>query len=422
MTGTLHVSRSGWLIMAVFLLAGCSQQSRTTAGKMAAVENRLLPTGSFPPWAGEELAARMKAHRVPGVSLAVMENYRLVWAKGYGVMESGTGRPVTPDTLFPAVGNSSFVTRYVTMILMERGKLAPEDQANGRLTSWQIPASAFTAKQEVTVHSLLMYDTSGLNGFENPGYPPRQPLPALLQVLEGVPPAITPPVRMVAEPGSIPARSRSSVTSYIVLQQLLEDVEGQPYSAIAARLLLEPLGLKASTFVQPLPEDRWPQAVTCHDGETPLPEKWMAYPETAAMGFWTTPSEFARLLGEVGRSCRGLSGELVSRATVAKIFDPDQLFYRLFSSARGCSSEIIFNPATGQGLVLMMNSGAGSGPLHDEILHTVFKEYRWTWGRGLIWNDTFKQGWLLALALILPALMTAVLAGLYFLNRNKTAG
>ena len=137
------------------------------------------------------------------------------------------------------------------------------------------------------------------------------------------------------------------------------------------------------------------------------------------MGLWTTPSELARLAGEIAKSYRGLSTRFVSRETAARSFNVDYPFNRQYSSARGCESDILFNPNTGEGFVLMMNSGPHGGSLRDEILHTVFTQYRWTWGQGLIWSDTFMQGWMLTLASSLLVLIAVLMAVLYRLEQKS---
>jgi CubicO group peptidase (beta-lactamase class C family) len=301
---------------------------------------------------------------------------------------------------------------------MEQKRLAPEDKVQQVLRSWQIPGTESGIK-EVTLRHLLHYDPAGLNEIDLKGYERNKPFPNLRQVLDGTPPAANPPVHLEKPPGKSPRRDRSYLTSHIVLQQLLEDIENRPFHAIAADTLFTPMGLTASTFDQPLPEARWPEAVTCHDGHSPLPGKWLVYPEAAAMGLWTNPSELARLIAEFAKSYRGLSTRFVSRETAAKIVNnPDYPFYRTYSDARGCECDILFNPNTGEGSVLMMNSSLNSRYLRDEILHAVFMQYRWTWGRGLLWSDTFTQGWMLALALGLLALTSSLMAILHWMEQK----
>jgi CubicO group peptidase (beta-lactamase class C family) len=421
MNSISNVHRS--MVMFLLLLSaagGAAAPDPATAAPAGAVEGGLLPQGAFPPWIRESIPSRLAHYGIPGLSIAVLDEYRVVWAKGYGVAEIGTNRPVTADTLFPAVGNSSFISGYLAMVLVERGVLAPEEDIAPRLRSWQLPPNRFTAAgKPVTLKSLVYYEAAGLNQFLTKGYRRDEPCPTLRQMLDGVHPAANPPVRVISEPGIYATKIKVDLVSYLVLQQLLEEVTGRPFPDIAAECLLRPLGLTASTFAQPLPADRWDRATSCHEGDTPIPGGWRVYPDAAAMGFWTTPSEFARLIAEAGKSYRGLSTQFVSRATAEKIRLVGRPSHRLFSDAAGCESDILFNPDTGQGVVLMMNGNRGSHLLRDEILHSVFKQYRWTWGSDLIWNDTFKQGWMLTAALALAGLIAALAAGQYFLSRNR---
>lgn len=393
-------------------LTGCTAAPATApAEHIEAVENGLLPDGAFPPWVHAGIPERLAHYRIPGLSLAVFDDYHLLWAKGYGVADALTRRPVTAETLFPAVGNSSVVSGYLAMALVEAGQLRPEEAANLRLKSWQIPENEHTAAQPVTLKMLLAYNSAGLVDFPNPGYDREAPRPDLLQILEGASPATNPPVRVISRPGRFRGGVNSFLVGHIVLEQLLVDVEGRPFPEIARNRLFRPLGLAGSTFEQPLPADRWALATTCHADGAPIPGQWRVYPETAAMGLWTTPSELARLLIEICKSYRGLSGQFVSQATALKFASPGRHGFRTFSNAAGCESDILYNPDTGQGAIIMMNGFPGSIQLKDEILHSLFKHYRWTWGSDLIWNDTFKQGWMLMAALALAALIVILFAG-----------
>jgi len=417
-------SKSSWIkavgaTLFVLALAGCAAAPATApAQHLLAVENGLLPDGAFPPWVQAGIPERLAHYQIPGLSIAVFDDYRLAWARGYGVADALTKRPVTAETLFPAVGNSSVVSGYLAMILTEAGHLNPEEEVNRRLKTWRIPENEHTARQKVTLKMLLAYNSAGLVDFPNPGYEREAPCPALLQILEGASPATNPPVRVISRPGRFRGGENAFLVSQIVLEQLLTDVENRPFPEIAWALLFRPLGLTASTFEQPLPEDLQAFAASCHEKGAPIPGQWRIYPERAAMGLWTTPSEMARLLIEVCKSYRGLSGRLVSRATATKFASPGRHGFRTFSNAAGCESDILYNPATGQGAVIMMNGFPGSIQLKDEILHSLFKHYRWTWGSDLIWNDTFTQGWMLTAVLALAGLIGLLFAGYRLLARR----
>ncbi|MBP7867702.1 MAG: beta-lactamase family protein [Acidobacteria bacterium] len=405
------------LVLLLILLTGCAGP-RSDAQRIAAVERGLLPEGAFPPWTAESLASRMRHYRVPGLGIAVIDGWRVTWVRGYGVTETGLGKPVTVDTLFPALGNSAIVSNYLAMILVEKGLLDPDRDVNQVLRTWKVPDNTFTSRRKVTPKMLIEFNSSGLNEFRSEGYAAGTPYPSLVQVLSGEPPAVNPPVRVVAEPGTPHGGGQCFLVETLVLEQLMADLEGRPFPEIAADRLFIPLGLYAATFEQPLPADFRERAVTGHVGGVPLPGKRRVYPDRAAMGLWATPADLARLVAEMCRSYRGLSSRFVSRATAARFLAVDHPNYRHYSSATGGESAILYNPATGQGVVLMMNGGPDAGGLRDEILQCLFRQYRWTWGYDLIWNPTFKQGWMLVLALVLAGLIAALTTALHLQGRR----
>lgn len=408
------------LVLLLILLTGCAGP-RTDADRVAAIENGLLPEGAFPPWTADSLAARMRHYRVPGLGLAVIDGWRVVWARGYGVAEAGSGTPVAEGTLFPALGNSALVSNYLAMVLVEKGLLDPDADVNRGLRTWKLPGNPLTARRPVTAGMLIKFNTAGLNEFRSEGYAAGAPCPTLPQVLAGEPPAVNPPVRVVSEPGVNRGGGQCFLVETLVLEQLLTDLEGRPFPAVAADRLFAPLGLRDATFEQPLPEKFRDRAVSGHVGNVPLPGKRRVYPDRAAMGLWATPTDLARLVAQMCRSYHGLSGRFVSRATAARFVSVDHPNYRHYSSAAGGECAILYNPAAGQGVVLMMNSGPDTGGLRDEILQALFRQYRWTWGYDLIWNPTFKQGWMLVLALVLAGLTLALTAALHLLGRRAAA-
>ena len=64
------------------------------------------PTGGLEPAAVQELLTKFN---VPGVSIAVIKDFKIEWARGYGIADVETGAPVTPDTMFQAASISKTV-------------------------------------------------------------------------------------------------------------------------------------------------------------------------------------------------------------------------------------------------------------------------------------------------------------------------
>ncbi len=205
------------------------------------------------------LASQMKVLGVPAVSIAAIRNGTIDWARAYGV-SSLQGAPVSTTTLFGAASISKPVTAIGVLKLVEDGKIDLDANVNQYLKRWKIPDNQFTANQKVTVRELLNH-TSGIGTHNGEIYDPSAPIPTLLQLLEGESPARTPPVRIEAIPGTKFAYSNGG---YLVLSLLIEDVTGEPFAEYMKRTVLDPIGMKHSTFDSPLPV-RWrAQAATAY--------------------------------------------------------------------------------------------------------------------------------------------------------------
>ena len=259
--------------------------------KIKRVEENLLPAVLIkgdPTWT---IADRMKFYKVPGLSVAVIKDFHLEWAKGYGVKDLETNEPVTTDTIFQAGSISKSVNAMVAMKEVEQGKLSLDQNINDKLTSWKLPDNEFTAKKKVTLKNLLSH-TAGTTVHGFPGYGVDEKLPTLQQVLDGEKPANTAAVRVDFEPGS---KFRYSGGGTTIAQLTIMDVEKRPYPDIARETVLEPLNMTNSTYSQPLPADWRKKAATGYrsDGRE-VEGKIHVYPEMAAAGLWTTPTDLAK--------------------------------------------------------------------------------------------------------------------------------
>ncbi len=198
-----------------------------------------------------KLADRMAFYHVPGVSIAVINDGKIEWAKGYGVLEEGSDAAVTTETRFQAASISKPVTAAAALALVRQGKLSLDEDVNRKLTAWKVPENEFTGTAKVTLRRLLSH-TAGIVAHKHPGYEATTALPTALQVLDGLKPATTAPIRVERVPGSA---FQYSGGGYLVVQQLLSDVTGKAFPALMQELVLQPGKLTNSTFAQPLPED-----------------------------------------------------------------------------------------------------------------------------------------------------------------------
>ncbi len=260
----------------------------------------------------QTLAARMALLNVPGVSVAVIADGELAWARGYGVRQAGESAPVTEQTLFQAASISKPITAVAVMLLVQEGRLDLDEDVQAYLRSWRIPAHG-DWQPRITLRHLLSH-TAGATVHGFPGYRHDHAVPTLQQVLDGAAPANTGPLCVNIVPGG---QFRYSGGGTTIVQQLLMDVTGQPFPVLMRDLVLAPLGMEHSTYEQPLPRERWSEAASGHRyGGGTVDGEWHVYPEMAAAGLWTTPTDLVRLALEVQAIRAGRPGKVLTRASV----------------------------------------------------------------------------------------------------------
>jgi CubicO group peptidase (beta-lactamase class C family) len=339
------------------------------------------------------LAERMREHHVHGVSVAVVDHFAIAWAKGYGEADAETHAAVSDTTLFQAGSISKPVAAMAALALVQRGTLALDAPIDQVLTSWKIPANDLTRATPVTLKQLLSH-TAGFTVHGFPGYAAGAQVPTLPQILDGKPPANTPPIRVDMAPGKAFRYSGGGIT---VMQTALIDVAHEPFPKLLADTVLGPIGMGHSTFEQPLPAERVADAATGNDflGD-PIVGKRHVYPEMAAAGLWTTPSDLARFaielgLAYAGKSARVLSSEMARTmlTPVAPTGEGDSVALGIFLEDHGGTAYFWHNGADegfqallrmdrdgGRGVVVMVNSDDGI-PLAEEIARGVALEYGW---------------------------------------------
>lgn len=350
------------------------------------VEHGLRPaqalTGAAVPLTTIE--GEMRRLHVPGMSVAVIDQSRLAWAKGYGVVTPG-GAAVTPETLFQAASISKPVVAFGAMTMVQSGQLDLQADVNSYLRGWELPGNAGSGY--VSPLQLLSH-TGGVNVSGFPGYAAGAPLPTLLQVLNGTAPANTEPVRVVSPPGRT---WRYSGGGYTVLQQMMTNLSGQAFETFMQSHVLKPMGMAASRFNQPADAVTLAHAAFPHDSAGhPYVGGPFTYPELAAAGMWTTPSDLARFALGVQASATGTGG-LLDRQHAQKMLTPVLNGYALgfemagsgaaTSFAHGGSNQGYQNYLfgyvdSGRGAVVMTNGDAG-----DEVaratMRSIASEYGW---------------------------------------------
>ena len=332
----------------------------------------------------------MEKFHVPGVSIAVIKDFKIQWAKGYGLADMKSGRPVDVDTLFQAASISKPVTAMAALRLVQEGRFSLDDDVNRLLKTWHVPENEFTREQLVTPRSLFSHTSGADDGFGFPGYDPGAARPTVVQILNGQTPSNTGPVLFMRRPYQAYKYSGGGVD---IMQLALTDLVGVPFEQFMKSTVLDPLGMTNSTYQQPLPESFAAHAAHAHnsDGHT-FDAPWHVYPEQAAAGLWTTPSDLARVAIELQLALRGPAGTVLKEATAREMIAPvgagpfavgfsitkkGEGWYFTHSGGNwGFSCDLLAHVRKGYGVVIMTNGDQG-GRVIEEIESRVAAAYNW---------------------------------------------
>ena len=331
----MNGASSGWttsLLLACLLAAPLQAQPTEAAADdpaelIARIEASREPGSSDD--AGKSLAELMETHGVSALSVAVVEDYRLHWARAYGVADEATGALADTETLFQAASISKPVSAMAVLRAVQDGLFELDDDINSLLRSWKLQDDAELLAATPVTPRMLLSMTAGTTVSGFPGYKPDAELPIVPEVLgrKGEETAAnTDPVVVGWQPGS---RYEYSGGGSTILQLALSDVQGKPFEEILQETVLDPLDMTRSCFCQPLPEAlhgnaaRAGGSVTGSDAKGREPRApWHVYPELYAAGLWTTPTDLAKFLIEVQLSLEGRSNNVLTPEFTRKMVTP----------------------------------------------------------------------------------------------------
>lgn len=263
------------------------------------------PDEAFETW----LKQGMKEHHFPGISIAVISNYEITWAKGFGMADVDKQIPVTTKTLFQAASISKPVTAMAALKSVEAGKLTLDGNINDKLTSWKIPDNDYTKNHNITLKELLSH-SAGTNVPGFLGYAKGEKPPNLVEVLNGLPPANSEAIRVTSQPGK---EFNYSGGGYTIVEQTLIDTWHQPFPELMNQLVLSPLAMSASTFQQPLPASVKDFSLAYRPGGKSVEGGPHVYITEAAAGLWTNPTDLAKFAISIQKSLRGDSDQILSK-------------------------------------------------------------------------------------------------------------
>ncbi len=377
------------LLPLVVIVVSCKKEKTIDEPEeIVLIENGLLGAVQIEgqPLKTYTLEERMDYFNVPGLSIAIVENGKLKWAKGYGIANTEFGTKVNTSTLFQAGSISKPLAALAVLKLVEAGKVDLDVNVNNYLKGWKIPENRFTKDEKVTLRRLLTH-TAGttIHGF--PGYTSKDEFPSITQVLNGE--GNTDSVYVDTVPGSI---WRYSGGGYTIMEKVVEDVSGQPLEDFAWQEVLEPMGMQNSTFEQPLSPKYHKQASAAYNGDGErIDTYWNNYPEQAAAGLWTTPTDLAKYCIEIQNIRAGKEKGILAKEIVDQMLTKDQNEWGLGPALSKEGDSLLFGHGgknagftnnffafanQGNAAIVMTNADQGWN-LIEEILRAISKHYDW---------------------------------------------
>ncbi len=386
--------------------------------KIAEVEKNLTGTIQVTGERPFTIQERMAYYNLKGVSVAVIQNYKLAWAKGYGWADDSLKVPVTPQTLFQAASISKSFNGLGVLKLAQDQKLDLYKDINTYLTTWQFPYDSLSGGKKITTADLLSH-TAGLTVHGFGGYKPGSQLPTVVQILNGTPPANSAPVRSMYAPGIRAEYSGGGIT---ISQLIVTDITHQNYADYMQKTVLQPLGMTLSTFALPPLQRKVTLASGYNDQGKRKDGRYHLYPEMAAASLWTNPTDLSRYIIETQLAYEGKSARVLNQNYTRLRLTPyhnkqyglgvvllttDSTSYFSHSGGNeGFTSVYYGSLKGGNGVVVMVNSDNSN--IISEIVNSVAKVYGF---KGLYFSKVKNR-------ITLPASAIQSFIGKYQLSKD----
>jgi CubicO group peptidase (beta-lactamase class C family) len=331
---------------------------------------------------------RMLRYKIPGVSIAIIEDGKIILAKGSGVNFINGTEAISDRTIFQAASISKLVTAVAVLNLVEEKNLSLDENINTYLKSWKLVENNYTKKNPVTLRQLLSH-TSGVNNDGYSGYKITDKIPSLLQILNGTYPSNAKAIKVEKTPGE---SVRYSGGGYLILQKLIEDISGKTFKEYSRVSVFENADMSSSNFEQPL-INKENLVVACgHEfNGSKVVDCYNIYPELAAAGLWSTATDLAKFVINLTEAMNGTNNNVLEKETAIQMMTPiignmglgpglhgvgNNIHFDHAGWNKGYRSYALMYPLLKKGVVVLVNADSGKA-LIDEIVRGVARKYSW---------------------------------------------
>jgi len=335
----------------------------------------------------KSIVSSMKTYGVPSVSIAVIQNGKIAWAKAYGMADETTKRAADTNTIYQVASMSKCLNAYCIMRLVQEGRLSLDTDIRQYLHSWKFPDNELSKNAVIAIRGLLSH-TAGLSVHGFKGYLHSETIPTINEMLNGTTPANSGKIEAILQPGTKVEYSGGGI---LITRKILQDNIAENYDSLLENYVLRPLGMINSTFSQPLTAQYKDFAAAYNENRKEIPGKYYIYPEKSPDGLWATASDYARFIISIQHSITGRQPALLNNQIITEMLTPvlENSALGFFITSKGeqkyfghSGSNIGFKCAyngsftSGNGVVVLTNSDKG-GNLAGEIIKKVAYVYQW---------------------------------------------
>ncbi|MBC8985369.1 beta-lactamase family protein [Pedobacter sp. N36a] len=363
--------------------------SKSAAEKIQQVETGLVPWAMNQDSRSYTIAERMAKYNVNGLSIVVIKDYKIDWAKGYGWANAAEKKPVTTHTIFQTGSVSKSLNGVAILKLVQDKKLDLYADINDDLNTWKFPYDSLSKNKKISMANLLSH-TGGVSVHGFYGYKKGEKVPSIYEILDGKKPANSEPVRSMYEPGIMAEYSGGGIT---ISQLILMDITKKKYEDYLWMEVLKPMGMTQS-FFNPIPAESKNSLLASgylENGKEMVEGNYHIYPEQAAASLWSTPTDLAKYVIETQLSLNGKSNKVLSKESTKLRLTPyiddesalgvfiekkgQEKYFTHGGGTTGFIDEYIGSFENGNGVVVMTNS-ANPG-IAREIFNSVSIAYGW---------------------------------------------
>ncbi|MDQ0592995.1 CubicO group peptidase (beta-lactamase class C family) [Chryseobacterium ginsenosidimutans] len=269
-----------------------------------------------------KIEEQLEKYKLPGFSVVVFENYKIVYSKQFGVKSANSPEKIDENTAFSTASISKPITALLCYMLEEKGLLNLDDPIDNALKRWHLPKSKFTEKTNPTWRQFLNH-TAGTtqDGFED--HYEGEKIPTLEESLMGKIPRYDKEIEFLFEPGT---DWQYSGGGYTIIQMALEDKFKKPIAELAKKYIFAPLGLKNTTMIQPNEKGFLTNVALVHDKDGKVIKTGLPItPQVAPSGLWSTPKELAIITIEIQNALLNKNNKVISHNVAKKVTEVSAL-------------------------------------------------------------------------------------------------